>query len=53
MRRLFNLYLYFSAVDASCVNCLEKMEKLKNPDFIKPKKSLTSDFPMGTFNTIK
>jgi len=43
------LYLCIAAVNASCVNCQEKIEKLKNPDFVKPKKSLTSDFTQGTF----
>ncbi|XP_027837521.2 probable E3 ubiquitin-protein ligase HERC1 [Aphis gossypii] len=33
-----------TTVDASCVNCQEKIEKLKTSDFVKPKKSLTSDF---------
>lgn len=43
------MYLFISAVDASCVNCQEKIEKLKNPDFVKPKKSLTSDFTLGAY----
>lgn len=40
---------YFTAGDASCVNCQEKIEKLKNSTFIKPKKSLTSDPNLGKF----
>jgi len=31
------------------VNCQEKIEKLKTFDFVKPKKSLTSDFTQGTY----
>lgn len=38
---------FITAVDAACLNCQEKIEKLKNPDFIKPKKSLNSDFALG------
>lgn len=44
---------YFTAGDASCINCQERMEKLKNSAFIKPKKSLISDPTLGTFSSIK
>lgn len=47
------MYIFIPVVDASCVNCQEKIEKLKAPDFMKPKKSLTSDYTLGIFVTIK
>lgn len=43
------MFKIISVVDASCANCQEKIDKLKTFDFIKPQKSLYSDFTLGMY----